>query len=111
MTATAGFTTYYFGNFNGHGVARAFQRNGGDAPPIPDDKRFWYMTTQFNDPAKSIASSSQTEYSTVSALEEYCITMRGKYYLNASLRDDGSSQITGQKSSSKILGSWGLPGK
>ena len=93
VTAMAGFTTYYFGNFNRTGVAKAFQRNGGDAPPIPDDKRFWYMTTQFNDPANSIASSSQTEYSTVSVLGRILYNYARKYYLNASLRDDGSSQI------------------
>ncbi|MFI5188515.1 MAG: SusC/RagA family TonB-linked outer membrane protein, partial [Chitinophagales bacterium] len=96
ITATAGFTTYYFGYFGRTGVAQAFQRFGQDAPPIPDDKRFWYMTTQFNDPTKTLASSSQTEYSTVSYLGRLLYNYAGKYYFNASIRDDGSSQLPGK---------------
>ncbi|MFI5187916.1 MAG: TonB-dependent receptor, partial [Chitinophagales bacterium] len=96
VTATAGFTTYYFGNFERAGVALPFKLNGGDAPPIPDDKRFWYMSTQFNDPTKTLASSSQTEYSTVSYLGRILYNYAGKYYFNASIRDDGSSQLPGK---------------
>lgn len=93
VTAMGGFTTYYFGNFNRTGVAKPFQRNGGDAPAIPDDKRFWYMTTQFNDPANTVASSFQTEYATTSSLGRILYNYANKYYLNASFRDDASSQI------------------
>lgn len=93
VTAMGGFTTYYFGNFNRSGVAKPFQKNGGDAPPIPDDKRFWYMTTQFNDPQQTIASSFQTEYATTSSLGRILYNYANKYYLNASFRDDASSQI------------------
>lgn len=91
LTATAGFTTYYFGNFNRSGLAKPY--TSGNALPIPDDKRFWYMTSQFNDPANTIASSSQLEYSTVSVLGRILYNYRNKYYLNASLRDDASSQL------------------
>lgn len=93
ITAMGGYTTYYFGNFNRTGVAKPFQRNGGDAPAIPDDKRFWYMTTQFNDPANTVASSFQTEYATTSSLGRILYNYANKYYLNASFRDDASSQI------------------
>ncbi|HKZ66826.1 MAG TPA: SusC/RagA family TonB-linked outer membrane protein, partial [Chitinophagaceae bacterium] len=41
VTATAGFTTYYLGNFNRTGTARPY--TSGNALPIPDDKRFWHM--------------------------------------------------------------------
>ncbi len=91
LTVMGGFTTYYFGNFNRTGVAKPFA--GATALPIPDDKRFWYMTTQFNDPSRTIASSSQNEYTTVSALGRILYNYQGKYFLNASLRDDASSQI------------------
>lgn len=91
LTATVGFTTYYFGNFNRNATAKPFTT--GNAFPIPDDKRFWYITTQFNDPANSIATSDQREYTTASALARVLYNYKGKYFLNGSLRDDASSQI------------------
>lgn len=91
ITALAGFTTYYFGHFGRSGVAKPYTT--GNALPIPDDKRFWYMTTQFNDPTATIATSSQSEYSTASLLGRILYNYKGKYYLNASLRDDATSQI------------------
>jgi TonB-linked SusC/RagA family outer membrane protein len=91
VTATAGFTTYYSGQFHRSGVANPFTT--GNALPIPDDKRFWYITTQFNDPTNTFASSSQSEYTTTSALGRLLYNYKGKYFFNASLRDDASSQI------------------
>lgn len=91
VTATAGFTTYYFGNFNRSGVAKPY--TSGNALPIPDDSRFWYVTNGFEDPTTSLASSSQNEYSTVSFLARVLYNYKGKYFLTASFRDDGSSQI------------------
>lgn len=91
VTATAGFTTYYFGNFNRFGVAKPF--TSGNALPIPDDKRFWYMTNGFEDPTTSLVSSSQSEYSLVSFLARVLYNYRGKYFFTASFRNDGSSQI------------------
>ncbi len=93
LTAMAGFTTYYIGVFNRSGLARPFTLNGTDAPPIPDDKRFWYMTTQFNDPTKTIASSFQSEATTVSGFGRVLYNYQNKYYINGSFRDDASSQI------------------
>jgi TonB-linked SusC/RagA family outer membrane protein len=91
LTLLGGFTTYYFGNFNRQGIAKPYTT--GTAIPIPDDKRFWYMTTSFEDPTQTLASSSQTEYSTVSFLARALYNYKEKYFLNASFRDDGSSQI------------------
>jgi hypothetical protein len=91
LTATAGFTTYYFGNFNRNGIAK--QYTTGTALPIPDDKRFWFITNGFEDPNNSFATSSQYENTTVSFLGRVLYNYRNKYYLNASFRDDGSSQI------------------
>ena len=91
LTATAGFTTYYFGNFNRYGTAKQF--GGASGKPIPDDPRFWYITNGFADPTTSLASSSQTEYSTVSELARVLYNYKSKYFFNASLRNDASSQI------------------
>lgn len=91
LTATAGFTTYYSGAFRRTGIAKPF--TSGNALPIPNDKRFWYITSQFNDPATTLASSDQNEYATVSSLARILYNYKGKYFLNASLRDDASSQI------------------
>lgn len=91
VTATAGFTTYYSGAFQRAGVANPY--TSGNALPIPDDERFWYLTTQFNDPSNTFASSGQNEYSTASVLGRVLYNYKNKYYINASLRDDASSQI------------------
>ena len=105
VTATAGFTTYYFGHFGRTGLAKPYST--GNALPIPDDKRFWYMTTQFNDPAATLASSGQSEYSTASALARVLYNYKGKYYLNASFRDDATSQIPSKNRHQKF---WALGG-
>ena len=91
LTATGGFTTYYFGNFNRFGVAKPFTT--GNALPIPNDKRFWYLSNGFQDPTTSLASSSQGENSSVSLLGRILYNYKGKYLLNASIRNDASSQI------------------
>ena len=91
LTVTAGFTTYYFGNFNRNAVAR--QATGATSLPIPDDPRFWYISNGFSDPINTLATSGQSEYSTVSALGRILYNYKGKYFINASLRDDASSQI------------------
>jgi TonB-linked SusC/RagA family outer membrane protein len=91
LTATGGFTTYYFGNFNRYGSAG--QGSGVTALPIPDDPRFWYITNGFNDRSNTSATSDQSEYSTVSFLGRVLYNFRNKYYFNASFRDDASSRI------------------
>ena len=100
ITATAGFTTYYFGNFN----RQVTTQQGSDPTsiPIPNDPRFWYITSGFGtinssqDPNQAGTNSSQNEYTTVSGLARILYNYKQKYYLNASLRDDGSSQIPGK---------------
>ncbi|HEY4108879.1 SusC/RagA family TonB-linked outer membrane protein [Puia sp.] len=88
ITASGGFTTYYTGNFERGG--KSIQGTYG---PIPDDPRFWYLSTNYEDPSTSIASSTQYENSTVSWLGRVLYNYAGKYYLTASYRNDGSSQI------------------
>jgi TonB-linked SusC/RagA family outer membrane protein len=90
LTASAGFTTYLstYDNLS----ASASQRDPGDS--IPDDPRFWYIENGFNDPASKRSTSSQWEKSTASFLFRALYNFRGKYLLNASFRQDGSSQIS-----------------
>ncbi|HVU55220.1 MAG TPA: SusC/RagA family TonB-linked outer membrane protein, partial [Puia sp.] len=109
LTLTGGFTTYYFGNTNRQG--KAIQYTTGNAQPIPDDPRLWYITTGFEDPTATFATSSQSEYSTVSYLARALYSYKDKYFLNASFRDDGSSQIPGKNRYQKfwaVGGAWEL---
>jgi TonB-linked SusC/RagA family outer membrane protein len=94
LTVTGGFTTTYVGNFylSGH-----IQQAAG-ADPIPNDKRFWYISTGFGDAANSSsnslspgASTPQWENTTVSGLLRALYNYENKYYLNASLRRDVTS--------------------
>ncbi|MGZ5218915.1 MAG: SusC/RagA family TonB-linked outer membrane protein, partial [Chitinophagaceae bacterium] len=91
ITATGGFTTYYFSNFNRTG--RAGQASGPTALPIPNDSRFWYINNGFQDPSNTSATSSQSEYATVSYLGRVLYNYQNKYFLNASFRDDASSRL------------------
>ena len=92
LTATGGFTTYYFGNFNRTGKVSQKPANLAGVP-IPDDDRFWYLSNGFEDPTTTSATSSQSEYSTVSYLARVLYNFKGKYYLNGSFRNDASSRI------------------
>ncbi len=91
LTLTGGFTTYYFSNFKRTG--KATQAAGPTGTPIPDDERFWYVTSGFENAGGASASSSQSEYSTVSYLARALYNYNGKYFLNASFRDDASSRL------------------
>ena len=83
LTASAGFTTYYYGNFNRSGSVN--QSSTGS--PIPDDERFWYISNGFGDPQSQRASSSQSENSTASGLIRVLYNYQGKYYLNGSFEE------------------------
>ncbi|MBI1344327.1 MAG: SusC/RagA family TonB-linked outer membrane protein [Terrimonas sp.] len=91
VTATAGFTTYYFGTFQRFATSK--QGTGVADLPIPDNKRFWYVSNGFGYVNQGDASSYQSEYTTVSALGRILYNYKNKYYLNASFRDDASSRI------------------
>jgi TonB-linked SusC/RagA family outer membrane protein len=91
LTATGGFTTYYFGTFQQYGTSS--QGTGPSDLPIPNDKRLWYLNNGFGYVTQGAASSYQSEYTTVSFLARALYNYQNKYYLNASFRDDGSSRI------------------
>jgi TonB-linked SusC/RagA family outer membrane protein len=88
--ATAGWTTYYQGSFYNNAIIS--QKIGGD--PIPDDKRFWYISNGFGDPSSATSKSEQWESATASGLIRVLYNYAGKYYLNGSFRRDGSSVIS-----------------
>ena len=91
LTATAGFTTYYFGNQN----RQASVKQSLTGIPIPDDPRFWYISNGFvTDQSLFNSNSSQSEYTTVSMLARAIYNFQNKYYFNASVRNDASSQIS-----------------
>lgn len=100
ITATAGFTTYYFGHFQRQVYVK--QGTGANGTPIPDDKRFWYINSGFGvvDPSISQTGgtdghtySEQNEYTTASVLARLLYNYKSKYFINGSFRDDASSQI------------------
>lgn len=93
ITLTGGFTTYYSSFFKR--IAKVSQADPGlpTSLPIPDDPRFWYITTGFEDPGSQSAKSEQSDYATVSYLARALYNFQGKYYLNASFRNDASSRL------------------
>jgi TonB-linked SusC/RagA family outer membrane protein len=90
VNATAGFTTFY-NDFRGV-FASVRQKEDGD--PIPDDPRFWYISSGFGDQSTMRSTSDQWERSTASGLVRLLYNYQNKYYLNGSFRRDGSSQIS-----------------
>jgi TonB-linked SusC/RagA family outer membrane protein len=90
MNINAGFTTYY-NEFRGRTGSVQQSVTGS---PIPDDKRFWYISNGFGAQASQRSASDQWENSTASGLFRVLYNYSGKYYLNASFRRDGSSQIS-----------------
>ncbi|WP_114791964.1 TonB-dependent receptor [Niabella yanshanensis] len=91
LTATAGFTTYYFGYFGREGNASQSIAVGGK--PIPNDERFWYINNGFQDPLSTTATSTQNEYTTVSGLARALYNYKNRYFLNGSFRRDASSRL------------------
>lgn len=90
VNVNAGFTTYYFGYFGRFATVN----QSATGAPIPNDKRFWYISNGFGDQASQRSSSAQNERATASGLIRLLYNYGGKYYFNASFRRDGSSQIS-----------------
>lgn len=90
FSGTAGFTTVY-NNYNGISGSVS-QRADGDS--IGNNKRFWHLNTLLGDPTTRRANSSQWENSIAGLLFRGLYNFQNKYYLNASFRRDGSSQIS-----------------
>ncbi|MEP6750774.1 MAG: SusC/RagA family TonB-linked outer membrane protein, partial [Bacteroidota bacterium] len=91
LSILGGFTTYYSGYFGRTGSAT--QRTTPGAIPIPNDKRFWYVTSGYEDPANTLARSGQTIATTVSELGRAMYNYKNEFFLNASVRNDASSKL------------------
>jgi len=100
LTAMGGFTTYYFGTFGQSGSS--VQGTAVTDLPIPNDPRLWYLNNGFGYVLQGGATSSQSEYTTVSLLARALYNYKNKYYLNASFRDDASSRIPQQNRHQKF---------
>ena len=87
LTVMTGFTTHYFGYFG----RSASSKQSITGAAIPDNERFWYVQNGFEDPNSLLSNSSQYERTTASMLMRGLYNYKGKYYLNASFRRDGSS--------------------
>jgi TonB-linked SusC/RagA family outer membrane protein len=93
ITVTGGFTTYYSSTFKKTDKVSQADPALPTSLPIPDDPRFWYITTGFEDPSSQSATSEQSDYATVSYLARALYNYQGKYFLNASFRNDASSRL------------------
>jgi TonB-linked SusC/RagA family outer membrane protein len=105
ITGTAGVTTYYQKNEQ---VSGTVSQSTPNVSVIPNSSRFWYLNTGFGD-RKSIIPTSQNEYATVSGLARVLYNFKNRYYLNASFRRDGASQIS-QDYGKKFQNFWALGG-
>ncbi|MGC4036472.1 MAG: TonB-dependent receptor [Chitinophagaceae bacterium] len=103
LTILGGFSTIYNAYSEVNGVVSQFTT--GNALPIPNNKRFWYLDNFYADPssrtlitpAKDVFNNPlplEWEQTTVSMLARVLYNYKGKYMVNASYRRDGSSDIS-----------------
>ncbi|HUQ67531.1 MAG TPA: TonB-dependent receptor [Flavitalea sp.] len=93
LTLTGGFTTYYSASFKRTSKVSQADPSLPTSLAIPDDPRFWYISSGFEDPTSRTATSDQSDYATVSYLARALYNYQGKYFLNASFRNDASSRL------------------
>lgn len=103
INTIAGFTTYLFTRASRYGSVN----QSSTGAPIPNDERFWYISNNFGDQQSMRSSSYQAEKATASGLLRLLYNYNNKYYLNASFRRDGSSQISPSQRSQNF---WALGG-
>lgn len=91
LTAMIGFETINrdISGMSGSGQAAL----GGAFGQIPNDPRFWYLHSDFVDPASKEVNSFASKQRQASYFGRVLYNYAGKYILNTSLRYDGSSQL------------------
>lgn len=104
LTAMGGFTTYYSSYSE---VNASISQSQVGINVIPNDKRFWYLSTGFGNQNTLTSNSNQSEYATVSGLARVLYNYKSKYFLNASFRRDGASQIS-QNYNDKFQNFWAV---
>lgn len=105
ITAMAGFTYMYDDYYQ----LSASARGSLDSPlgQIPNNPRFWYISSDYVDKTTISASSNQTKATQAAYLGRILYNYAGKYIFNASLREDTSSRLS-PKNRSQIF--WSLGG-
>ncbi|AWA30831.1 SusC/RagA family TonB-linked outer membrane protein [Flavobacterium magnum] len=74
---------------------------------IPNDPRFWYINVSpFGDISTRISNSSEDSRSTVSYLARVLYNYDGKYLLNATYRNDASSELTKKFNAWSVGAAW-----
>jgi TonB-linked SusC/RagA family outer membrane protein len=93
LTLTGGFTTFYSATYKR--ISKVSQADPAlpSSLAIPNDPRFWYISSGFEDPLSQSTRSEQSDYATVSYLARALYNFQGKYFLNASFRNDASSRL------------------
>ncbi|MEP7376261.1 MAG: TonB-dependent receptor [Chitinophagaceae bacterium] len=91
LTAMGGFTTFSYREEKNY--AKSTAGGAATALQIPNNPDKWYITNNFGKVLEGDASGSAGEFTTVSVLGRFLYNYRGKYFLNASIRDDASSRI------------------
>lgn len=91
LTAMGGFTTFFFREESNY--TRSTAGGAVTALHIPNDPGKWYISNNFGRVLEGASSGTAGEYSTASVLGRFLYNYRGKYFLNASIRDDASSRI------------------
>lgn len=104
VTAMAGFTTIYDDYYGLSASGRGSLAN--PLGQIPNDKRFWYISTDFVDPLSKTVNSGQTKATQTAYLGRLLYNYANKYVFNASIREDSSSRL-GPKNRSQMFWSLG----
>lgn len=91
LTLMAGFETVNREFTSMSGNARSSLTN--PMGQMPNDPRFWYLSSDFVDPATKSINTSQYKQRQVSFFGRMLYNFAGKYMLNGSLRRDGSSML------------------
>lgn len=90
LTLTGGITTFY--NYYEQ-ISASVTQNKVGVLIIPDDPRFWNLYNGFTSTGSLVNRNAPAEYTTFSGLGRLIYNYKNKYYVNASYRRDGSSQI------------------
>jgi TonB-linked SusC/RagA family outer membrane protein len=96
INLTAGFTTIS----ESYTGMSSTVRQTPTVDPIPNDPRFWYSITGFGDPTSirlNDDGDNQWERTNVAVLFRALYNYKGKYLLNASFRNDGTSAFPANK--------------
>ncbi len=91
LTVMAGFETVNREFTSMSGNARSSLTN--PMGQMPNDPRFWYLSSDFVDPATKSINTSQYKQRQVSFFGRMLYNFAGKYMVNGSLRRDGSSML------------------